>query len=312
MLRFIVARLISAIPTLLISIALAFFMMRVAPGGPFDGDRQLMPAIEANVKAAYHLDEPLWMQFLRYLGDLAQGNFGPSFKYQDLTVGALIAQGLPTSLFLAFSAVIVATSIGVAIGLTAAWKQNSNLDHGVMAASMVGIAIPNFVMAPLLTLFIGVYWGLLPVGGWQRNDFGIVMPQYVVLPILALVLPKLAYISRLTRASTIEVLRSNFIRTARSKGLSERKVLIRHALKASLLPVISYLGPSTAGTIISSVVVETIFGIPGIGRYFVQGALNRDYTLVLGVVVLYAAIIVIFNLIVDLLYGLLDPKVRYE
>lgn len=312
MLRFIVARLISAIPTLLISVALAFFMMRIAPGGPFDSDRQLTPAIEANVKAAYHLDEPLWLQFLRYLGNLAQGDFGPSFKYQDLSVGALIAQGLPTSLFLAFSAVIVATSIGVLIGLTAAWKQNSNLDHGVMAGSMIGIAIPNFVMAPLLTLFFGVYWGLLPVGGWQRNDYGIVMPQYVILPILALVLPKLAYISRLTRASTIEVLRSNFIRTARSKGLSERKVLVRHALKASLLPVVSYLGPSTAATIISSVVVETIFGIPGIGRYFVQGALNRDYTLVLGVVVLYAAIIVVFNLIVDLLYGLLDPKVRYE
>jgi oligopeptide transport system permease protein len=312
MTRFIFARLISAIPTLLVTVALAFFMMRIAPGGPFDSERPVSAAIEANLKAAYHLDEPLYMQFLRYLGGVLQGDFGPSFKYQDLTVGELIMQGLPTSLFLAFSAVFLATGIGITIGLIAAWRQNSATDYTVMTGSMLGIVIPNFVMAPLLTLVFGVYLGWLPVGGWVRGDLGIVKPLYVILPIIALILPKLAYISRLTRASTIEVLRSNFIRTARSKGLSERKVLTRHALKASLLPVVSYLGPSTAGTIISSLVVETIFGIPGIGRYFVQGALNRDYTLVLGVVVLYAVIIILFNLIVDIIYGLLDPKVRFE
>lgn len=312
MTRFIFARLISAIPTVLVTVALAFFMMRIAPGGPFDSERPVSAAIEANLKAAYHLDEPLYMQFLRYLGGVLQGDFGPSFKYQDLTVGELIMQGLPTSLFLAFSAVFLATGIGITIGLIAAWRQNSATDYTVMTGSMLGIVIPNFVMAPLLTLVFGVYLGWLPVGGWVRGDLGIVKPLYVILPIIALILPKLAYIARLTRASTIEVLRSNFIRTARSKGLSERKVLTRHALKASLLPVVSYLGPSTAGTIISSLVVETIFGIPGIGRYFVQGALNRDYTLVLGVVVLYAVIIIIFNLIVDIIYGLLDPKVRFE
>lgn len=312
MTRFIFARLISAIPTVLVTVALAFFMMRIAPGGPFDSERPVSAAIEANLKAAYHLDEPLYMQFLRYLGGVVQGDFGPSFKYQDLTVGELIMQGLPTSLFLAFSAVFLATGIGITIGLIAAWRQNSATDYTVMTGSMLGIVIPNFVMAPLLTLVFGVYLGWLPVGGWVRGDLGIVKPLYVILPIIALILPKLAYIARLTRASTIEVLRSNFIRTARSKGLSERKVLTRHALKASLLPVVSYLGPSTAGTIISSLVVETIFGIPGIGRYFVQGALNRDYTLVLGVVVLYAVIIIIFNLIVDIIYGLLDPKVRFE
>lgn len=312
MLRFIVSRLVSALPTMLITVALAFFMMRIAPGGPFDMDRQLAPAIEANLKAAYHLDEPLPYQFVRYLGGILQGDFGPSFKYQDLTVGRLIMQGLPTSLFLAFTATILATCIGISIGLIAAWRQNSSLDYSVMTGSMLGIVIPNFVMAPLLTLVFGVYLGVLPVGGWVRGDSGIVQPVYVILPIIALILPKLAYVSRLTRASTIEVLRSNFIRTARSKGLNERTVLTRHALKASLLPVVSYLGPATAGTIISSLVVESIFGIPGIGRYFVQGALNRDYTLVLGVVVLYAGIIILFNLIVDIIYGLLDPKVRYE
>ncbi|MFD2262563.1 oligopeptide ABC transporter permease OppB [Lacibacterium aquatile] len=312
MTRFIFARLISAIPTVLVTVALAFFMMRLAPGGPFDSERPVSPAIEANLKAAYHLDDPLYLQFLRYLGGVIQGDFGPSFKYQDLTVGELIMQGLPTSLFLAFTAVFLATGLGITIGLIAAWRQNSATDYTVMTGSMLGIVIPNFVMAPLLTLVFGVYLGWLPVGGWVRGDLGIVKPLYVILPIIALILPKIAYIARLTRASTIEVLRSNFIRTARSKGLSERKVLTRHALKASLLPVVSYLGPSTAGTIISSLVVETIFGIPGIGRYFVQGALNRDYTLVLGVVVLYAVIIILFNLIVDIIYGLLDPKVRFE
>ncbi len=303
--HFIFRRLLSAIPTLFLTIALAFFMMRAAPGGPFDSDRQLHPSIEANLRAAYHLDEPLVMQFWRYLVGLLQGNFGPSFKYQDFTVGQLILQGLPISLGIGLSATIIGTSIGILIGLTAAWKQNSRFDYTAMGAGMVGIAIPNFVMAPLLTLTMGVYLGILPVGGWGTVS-------QAILPIFCLILPKIAYVSRLTRASTIEVLRSNYIRTARAKGLSNQKVLTRHALKASLLPVVSYLGPATAATITGSVVIESIFGIPGIGRYFVLAALNRDYTLVMGMVVVYASIIFAFNLLVDLLYGLLDPKVRYE
>lgn len=303
--RFIIRRILSAIPTLLITIALAFFMMRAAPGGPFDSDRKLPAAIEANINAVYHLDEPLWMQFLRYLGNVLRGDFGPSYKYLDFSVTQLIASGLPVSLSLGIAAVILGTVTGIFFGLLAAWRQNTALDHSVMAASMLGIAVPNFVMAPLMTLVLGLYLSLLPIGGWGG-------PSYWVLPILALALPKIGYVARLTRASAIEVLRSNFIRTARAKGLSERVVVVRHGLKAALLPVVSYLGPSTAGVITGSVVIESIFGIPGIGRYFVQGALNRDYTLVLGVVILYAAIIIALNLIVDLLYGVLDPKVRYE
>ncbi|MFY8105567.1 MAG: ABC transporter permease subunit [Elstera sp.] len=303
--RFVLSRVLSAVPTLFIAIAISFFMMRVAPGGPFDSDRQLAPAIEANLRAAYHLDEPLYQQFGRYLWGLAQGDFGPSFKYQDFTVGQLIVKGLPISLSLALGSVLIASLSGIVIGMIAAFRQNSRVDHIVMAGAMAGIAVPNFVMAPLLTLLLGVHLGWLPVGGWGR-------PEHIILPLFALALPKIAYVARLTRASTIEVLRSNYIRTARSKGLPNRLILARHALKASLMPVVSYLGPATASAIVSSVVIESIFGIPGIGRYFVLGALNRDYTLVMGMVVLYAALILLFNLAVDLLYGLLDPKVRFE
>ena len=303
--RFVLSRVLSAVPTLFIAIAISFFMMRVAPGGPFDSDRQLAPAIEANLRAAYHLDEPLYMQFGRYLIGLAQGDFGPSFKYQDFTVGQLIVKGLPISLSLALGSVLIASLSGIVIGMIAAFRQNTRVDHIVMVGAMAGIAVPNFVMAPLLTLLLGVHLGWLPVGGWGK-------PEQIILPLFALALPKIAYVARLTRASTIEVLRSNYIRTARSKGLPNRLILARHALKASLMPVVSYLGPATASAIVSSVVIESIFGIPGIGRYFVLGALNRDYTLVMGMVVLYAALILLFNLAVDLLYGLLDPKVRFE
>ena len=306
MLRYSLTRFLGAIPTLLILITVAFFMIRAAPGGPFDAEKQLPPEIEANLRAAYHLDEPLVQQFGRYVWNLARGDFGPSFQYKDYSVTELIAAGFPVSLRLGGSAMLLALLVGVFAGTIAALRQNSRTDHAVMAVSMTGISIPNFVMAPLLILFFAVYLGWLPAGG--IGDGGL---RYMLLPVISLALPQIAYISRLTRGSMIEVLRSNFVRTARAQGLPERTVILRHALKPALLPVVSYLGPATAAVITGSVVIEQIFGVPGLGRYFVQGALNRDYTLVMGVVVFYGALIILFNLFVDLVYAWLDPKVKY-
>ncbi len=305
--RYVIRRFLSAIPTLFIIITVAFFMMRVAPGGPFDMDRSLPPEIEANLLAAYDLDKPLVVQYWKYLVGVLHGDFGPSFKYKDFSVTDLILVGFPVSLQLGLNAIALALLLGVPIGTLAALRQNSLTDYSVMTGAMVGIAIPNFVMAPLLTLIFGVFLGWLPVAGW--NDGA--LPNRV-LPVISLALPYVAYISRLTRGSMIEVLRSNYIRTARAKGLPERKVISRHALKAALLPVVSFLGPATAGIVTGSVVIEQIFSLPGIGRYFVQGALNRDYTLVMGVVIFYASLLILLNMIVDVLYAVLDPKVRYE
>ena len=305
MLRFALKRVFGAIPTLLVLIALAFFLIKVAPGGPFDTDRRIPPEIEANLQAAYNLDEPLYIQFGLYLGGLLKGDFGPSFQYRDYTVTELIATGFPVSLRLGGFAMLLAFFVGVAVGTIAALKQNSFTDHAAMAVAMTGISIPNFVMAPLLVLLFAVTLKWLPAGGlgdWRN----------FVLPVIALALPQIAYIARLTRGSMIEVLRADFIRTARAQGLPQRTVIIRHALKPALLPVISYLGPATAAIITGSVVIEQIFGVPGLGRFFIQGALNRDYTLVMGVVVFYGVLIIVFNLIVDLVYGWLDPRVQYQ
>ncbi len=307
MLRYSVRRLLGAIPTLLILVALAFFMIRVAPGGPFDSEKVLLPEIEANLRAAYHLDEPLYQQFGRYLGGLLQGDFGPSFQYRDYNVTELIMAGFPVSLRLGGFAMILALLVGVTAGSIAALRQNTRTDYALMSVSMTGISIPNFVMAPMLILFFAVYLGWLPAGGLGDGS-----PRNLVLPVITLALPQIAYISRLTRGSMIEILRSNFIRTARAQGLPERTILIRHALKPALLPVVSYLGPATAAIITGSVVIEQIFSLPGLGRFFVQGALNRDYTLVMGVVVFYGVLIILFNLLVDLAYAWLDPKVKYS
>ena len=306
MLKYSLKRLITAIPTLLILMTLAFFMMRAAPGGPFDTEKTLPPEIQANLDKKYHLDEPLIQQYGRYLLDLLQGDFGPSFQYKDYTVNELIATGFPVSLRLGGIAVLLAFVIGSSIGILAARMQNSATDYTLMAGAMTGISIPNFVLAPLLILLFAVYLQWLPAGGWNGGAL-----QNTILPIIGLALPQIAYISRLMRGSMIEVLRSNAIRTARAKGLPEHTVILRHALKPALLPVISFLGPATAAILTGSVVIEQIFGIPGLGRYFVQGALNRDYTLVMGVVVFYGVLIILFNFIVDLLYAALDPKIRY-
>jgi oligopeptide transport system permease protein len=304
-LHYLFRRLGGAIPTLFIIIAGSFFMMRLAPGGPFARERVVPPEVEANLMRAYHLDEPLWQQFLRYLNGLLHGDFGPSFKYKDFSVADLIFGGFPVSLQLGGIAIVLALVIGLTLGIWAALRQNTWLDYATMSVSMVGIAVPNFVIAPILTLVIGLQLQLLPVGGWGR-------PAHHVLPVIALCLPQIAAIARLTRASMIEVLGSNFVRTARAKGLPARLTISRHAIRAAVLPVVSFLGPAIANIITGSVVVEQIFSIPGIGRYFVQGSLNRDYTLVMGVTVFYGVLIIVCNLIADLLYGVLDPKVRYD
>ena len=276
MLRYALTRFLGAIPTLLILVTLAFFMIRAAPGGPFDSEKALPPEIEANLRAAYHLDEPLPQQFGRYVWNLARGDFGPSFQYKDYTVTELIAAGFPVSLRLGGSAMLLALLVGVSVGTIAALRQNTRTDHAVMAVSMTGISIPNFVMAPLLILLFAVYLGWLPAGGIGDGSL-----RHMVLPVISLALPQIAYIARLTRGSMIEVLRSNFVRTARAQGLPERVVILRHALKPALLPVVSYLGPATAAVITGSVVIEQIFGVTCLGRDFGEGPLNRDYTLVM-------------------------------
>jgi len=305
-LRHSATRLLGLIPTLLVLITIAFFLIRVAPGGPFDGEKILPPEIRANLDAKYHLDEPLVQQYFRYLGQIITFDFGPSFQYKDWTVNELIARGFPVSMTVGGLAMILAFIVGTLIGIIAALRQNTAVDYSVMGVAMLGISIPNFVVAPLLILVLAVYQGWLPAGGW---DWSI---QRMVLPVVTLALPMIAYIARLTRGSMIEVLHSNYIRTARAKGLPGYLVIRRHALKPALLPVISFMGPATAGLITGSVVIERIYSIPGLGSYFVQGALNRDYTLVMGVVIFYGVVIIVLNFIVDLLYAWMNPKIRYD
>jgi len=300
-------RLLSAIPTLLVIITLAFFMMRAAPGGPFDSQRKLTPEVERNIKAAYDLDKPLWRQYVIYLGKVAHGDLGPSYKNQDFTVVQLIGTGLPVSARLGLSAMALALLLGTALGVAAALKQNRWEDYSVMAGAMLGITIPTFVTAPILTLIFGIYAGLLPVGGWNGGAL-----RNMILPVMVLALPQIAIVARLMRGSMVEVLRANYIRTARAKGLPVHRIVLGHALRAAALPLVSYLGPALAAVLTGSLVVEQIFGLPGIGRYFVQGALNRDYTLVMGVVICYATLIIFLNFLADITYGILDPRVRLK
>ena len=307
MLGYTLRRLISAVPTVFVIITITFFMIRMAPGGPFDLERPIDPLIMENLNRAYNLDAPLWRQYLIYLGNLAQGDLGPSFTRRDFTVNDLFATGLPVSILLGSLALLLAVLLGTALGAWAAVRQNSGVDYAVVGLATFGITTPNFVVAPLLSLVFGVILGWVPAGGWSSAN-----PAYWILPIITLALPQVAVIARLVRGATIEALHSNHVRTARAYGLPGRVVLVTHALRASMLPAVSYLGPTAAGLLTGSVVVETIFGIPGIGRYFVQGALGRDYTLVMGTVVVIALFIILFNLLVDLIYAWLDPRVRYD
>jgi oligopeptide transport system permease protein len=307
LLRYTLLRIVGAIPTLLLVIALAFLMVHAAPGGPFDDERAPSADVAENIAAAYHLDEPLPQQFLRYMSGVLQGDLGPSFRYLDYTVSELIAISFPYSLRLGAMAMALALLVGVGAGTLAALRQGTALDRVVMGLSMTGISIPVFVIAPVLVLLLAVKLQWLPAG-WSSTGGA----SHYILPVLTLALPQIAYIARLTRASMIDVLSRDFIRTAYAQGLGTATVVRVHALKPAMLPVLSYMGPAIAAILTGSVVVEEIFGIPGLGQFFVRGALNRDYTLVLGIVVFYATLIILLNLLVDILYGAIDPRVRYR
>lgn len=302
-----IKRLAGAVPTLLAIITAAFFLMHAAPGGPFDQEQTLPPEILANLQSAYGLDLPIWAQYGRYVGSLAKGDFGPSFKYKDFTVNELIAQGFPVTLQIGTIALLLAVGVGVPAGVFAALRHNSPADHATMSLAMIGIAIPSFVVLPFLGLIFGIYLHWLPVAGWEPRSI-----SHLVLPVIALCLPPLSIIARMTRGSMLEVLRSHFIRTALAKGLPLHVVILRHALRPALLPVAGYLAPAVASIMTGSLVVESIAGLPGIGRYLVQGALNRDYTLVMGMVIIYSALLIGMGLVVDLLYVWLDPRIRFS
>jgi oligopeptide transport system permease protein len=305
MLRYFLTRLAGAVPTLFIIVTLAFFLIRAAPGGPFDQEQALPPEIMANLQSAYGLDRPIWIQYGRYLEGLAHGDFGPSFKYKDFSVTELIGQGLPVTLELGAIAMTLAMALGVPIGTFAALHHNGAADYATMALAVAGIAVPSFVVLPFLGLLFGIHLHWLPVAGWEPGSV-----RDLVLPVAALTLPPLSVIARLARAEMLEVLRSHFIRTATAKGLPLHTIVVRHALRPALLPVASYLGPAVASIMTGSLIVESIAGLPGIGRYMVQGALNRDYTLVMGMVIIYSALLIVMGLLVDLLYAWLDPRVR--
>ena len=302
---YVLRRFLGAVPTMFLVVTIAFFMIRVAPGGPFDIERPLDPLIMENLNRAYNLDKPLWQQYFLYLGNLAQGDLGPSFTRRDFTVVDLFRAGLPISVQIGGLALSLALIVGTSLGVFAALRQNSAADYAVVGVATFGLTIPTFVIAPVLSLIFGVWMGWLPAGGWGTA-------WHMILPVATLALPQIAIIARLTRGATIEALRSSHVRTARAYGLPGVVVVGVHALRAAILPVVSYLGPAAAQLLTGSVVVETIFGIPGIGRYFVQGALGRDYTLVMGTVVVIALFVILFNLIVDILYAWLDPRVRYD
>jgi oligopeptide transport system permease protein len=305
MLRYFLTRLAGAVPTLFIIVTLAFFLIRAAPGGPFDQEQALPPEIMANLQSAYGLDQPIWIQYGRYLKGLAHGDFGPSFKYKDFSVTELIGQGLPVTLELGAIAMTLAMALGVPIGTFAALHHNGAADYATMALAVAGVAVPSFVVLPFLGLLFGIHLHWLPVAGWEPGSV-----RDLVLPVAALTLPPLSVIARLARAEMLEVLRSHFIRTAIAKGLPLHTIVVRHALRPALLPVASYLGPAVASIMTGSLIVESIAGLPGIGRYMVQGALNRDYTLVMGMVIIYSALLIVMGLLVDLLYAWLDPRVR--
>jgi len=305
MLSFLARRLIVAIPTLFVVVTVAFFMMRAAPGNPFSSDRKLPPEIEKNIEAKYGMDQPILVQYGSYLSGVLHGDFGPSLKYRDKTVLEIIKENYPVSLTIGLSAFVIAVFLGVSLGVIAALRQNGPADYTTMAIAILGICIPSFVTAPLLQLVLGSKLGWLPIASWS----GGALPN-LVMPVMVLALPQVAIISRLTRAGMIEALRSNYVRTAKAKGLPEFTIVTKHAIRAAILPLVSYLGPAFAGLLTGSLVVERIFGLPGLGKFFVTSALQRDYTVVMGMVIFFATLILVLNLLADILYAVLDPRVR--
>jgi len=302
---YVLRRLVGLVPTTLVIVVAAFALVRLAPGSPFTSEKEIPPEIRRQLEARYGFDRPLPEQFLRYVGNLLQGDLGLSTKYPQRSVNEIIANGFPVTLTLAAVALAWALLVGITAGIIGAVRQNTVWDHAAMAAALVGISIPSFVLGPLLVLLVSLRWQLLPPAGW--GDW-----RHVVLPGLTLGTLYAAAIARLTRGGMLEVVRSDFVRTARAKGLPERLVVWRHMLRGGLLPVVSYLGPAIAGLLTGSVVVEKIFNLPGIGPYFVDAAFNRDYFLVMGIVLLDAFFLLAMNLVVDVVYGLLDPRIQYR
>ena len=304
--RFALNRLLQAIPVLLIVISATFLLVHSAPGGPFSADKAVPPEVIKALEAQYNLDQPLWQQYISYLGDVVQGDFGPSFKYSGRTVNELIAAGIPATAELALYAMLVALIIGVSAGVVAAMRPNTLQDYVSMSAAMLGICMPSFLLGPLLVLVFGIYLEWLPVSGWGD------MPGDKIMPAITLGTGYAAYIARLSRGGMLEVLSQDYIRTARAKGLSEPVIIFKHAMRGGLIPVVAFLGPAFAGLLGGSFVVETIFQIPGLGRFYVQAAFNRDYTMILGMTIFFATLIILFNLLSDMLAIWLDPKLRQQ
>jgi oligopeptide transport system permease protein len=303
---YVLRRLLATIPTLLAVITASYLLLHAAPGGPFDSEKQVSAAVLANLQAKYHLDQPLWKQYLLYLDNLVHGDLGASFRYADWSVNELVAKALPVSLAIGGIAMLVSVLVGVGLGIVAALRQNSLADFLVMLLANIGSVVPSFVIGPVMVLVFALWLRWLPAGGWENFDW-----RYMAMPVALLMLINVSTIGRVMRGSLIEVMKSNFIRTARAKGLPTRTVVLRHALKPALLPVVSVLSPLAISSITAALVTETVFSLPGIGKLIVNGAGNRDYTLVLGLVVLITVIAVTLNLLVDLAYAMLDPKIRY-
>ncbi len=307
MLRFIIRRLLIAVPTLLILVVISFLLMQLAPGGPFTSERPLPPQVLANIQAKYGLDQPLYVQLWTYVRDIVlHFDFGPSYQYKDRTVNDIIASGFPITLKYGSISFLVAVVVGVTFGVAAAIRHNSRLDYSAVGITFAAQSLPNFVMAPILIIVFTWWLGWLPGGGWNGGQW-----QYLVMPVIALSTSYFASIARITRSSMLEVLNSNFIRTARAKGLPERTIIWRHAMKPTMMPVVSYLGPAFVGMITGSVIIDQYFSTGGIGRSFVQAALNRDYSVMMGLTILYGGLTILFNLVADVVYAWLDPKIRY-
>jgi len=309
MTKYIVNRLLGMIPTLLIIITLSFFIVRIAPGGPFATERNLPEVVKRNIEAKYHLDESMVQQYGRYMFDILRGDLGPSFKYKDYDVNYYIANSLPKSIVLGSWAMLLALLFGISAGIIAAVKQNSWVDYLSMGIAVIGISVPLFVIAPVLQLIFAMKLKWLPTSGWYTTGEGW---KTVILPAVSLSFAYFANIARLTRSSMLETLRSDYIRTAKAKGMKNTTIIFKHAMKGAMLPIVSYLGPAFAGIITGSIVVEQIFRVPGLGKFFVQSSFNRDYTLIVGVVIVYSVILIIMNFIVDIVYAQLDPRITYK
>lgn len=309
MTRYIIRRFLGLFPTLLVIITISFFIIRIAPGGPFDAEKALPKQIMENIEKKYHLDEPVIKQYARYMISVIRGDLGPSYRYKDQDVNYYIGKSLPNSLLLGSIAMTLSLILGITAGMVSAVRQNTWVDYLVMSVAVIGITIPLFVIGPVLAYIFAMKLGWLPSSGWITGRYGWVT---IIMPVITLSADKFAYIARLSRASILEILRSDYIRTAKAKGLKTSTILVKHVLKGGLLPVVSYLGPAFSAILTGSIVVETVFRVPGLGKFFVQSALNRDYTLILGTVIVYSVILIIMNFVVDIIYAYLDPRISYK